>query len=109
LQALHDRVEELRALLEPEADLAPAARWSTEVELAVAKTDALEAAARLTELEYLAGVKSETLPAAPAPAPVIQPPAGPKRPGPKQTCTRNECRARERMRAVRVARKAAAG
>ena len=110
LQALHERAELLRALLgQPELEdgTTPLDRWRARVELAVARTDELEAAARLNELEYLAGVKSAPLPAAPAPATL--PPAGPRRPGPKITCQCGECpkcRAREAMRRLRAQRKA---
>ena len=115
LQSLHERTELLRALLgqpDLEAGTTPLDRWRARVELAVARTDELEAAARLNELEYLAGTKIEPFGwhPAPAPAPAILPPSGPRKPGPKITCTCGECpkcRARENMRRLRAERKAA--
>ena len=113
MQDLHERTELLRALLSEGAleDGVPAAdRWRARGELAVARTDELEAAARLNELEYLAGVKSAPLPAAPTPAPLIAP-AGPRRPGPRITCqcgTCARCKTRENMRRLRAERKAKA-
>jgi len=111
LQSLHERTELLRAVLSESAleDGVPALdRWNARVELAVARTDELEAAARLNELEYLAGVKSAPLPPAPTPAPLIAP-AEPKKRGPRITCTCGacpKCRARENMRRLRAERKA---
>jgi len=112
LQDLHERAELLRALLGEstlEDGTTPVDRWRARVELAIARTDELEAAARLNELEYLAGVKSAPLPAVPAPPPLIAP-AGPRKPGRKLTCTCGECpkcRAREATRRRRAAAKAA--
>jgi len=113
LQALHERTELLRALIgQPglEDGTTPLDRWRARVELAVARTDELEAAARLNELEYLAGVKSAPLPAVPAPPPLIAP-AGPRKRGRRISCECGECarcKARMAMRRLRAERKAKA-
>ena len=113
LQSLHERTELLRALLgQPELeDGAPALdRWNGRVELTLAEGDVLEAAWRLHQLEQALGERSAPLPPAPAPAPLIAP-AGPRRPGPRITCTCGECakcRARANMRRLRAERKAKA-
>jgi hypothetical protein len=113
LQALRERTELLRALLgqpELEAGTTPLDRWRARVELTVAEADVLEAAWRLHQLEQTLGERSEPLPAAPTPAPLIAP-AGPRKPGPRITCecgTCARCKARENMRRLRAQRKARA-
>jgi len=114
LQALRERAELLRALLgQPglEDGTTPLDRWRARIELAVAEGDVLEASWHLHKLEQALGEKSEPLPAAPTPAPLIAP-TGPKKRGPRITCQCGECarcKAREAMRRRRAAAKAAKG
>ena len=117
LQALHDRAAGLCALLgKPTlADGTPALdRWQGRIELALAQADVMEAARRLADVERAAraaGAELEpfTLTDAPEPEPLPVETA-PKRRGPKITCECGECsrcKARENMRRLRAARKAA--
>jgi len=116
MQDLHDRAAALRALLGNPAlaaGTAPLDQWNGRVELLVAQADVMTAAARLADVEHAAraaGLRLEpfTLTDAPEPEP-LPVETGPRRPGPKITCTCGECakcRARENMRRLRAARKA---
>jgi len=117
LQTLRDHAAVLKALLGQPAleDGAPALdQWQGRVELLVAQADVMTAAARLADVEHAAraaGLRLEPfkLEDSPVPEP-LRVETGPRRPGPKITCTCGECsrcKARENMRRLRAARKAA--
>jgi len=118
LQDLHDRAAVLKALLGNPAlaaGTAPMDQWQGRVELTVAQADVMEAARRLADVERAAraaGAELEpfTLTDAPEPEP-LPVETGPKRRGPRITCTCGECsrcKARENMRRLRAERKAKA-
>jgi hypothetical protein len=116
LQALHERAELLRTLIgQPELEdgTTPLDRWNGRVELAVAQADALEASHRLADVEHAAraaGLRLEPFRLQDSPVPEPLPvETGPRKPGPRITCTCGECarcKARENMRRLRAQRKA---
>jgi len=116
VEHLQARLAELRELMaDPDLDAgAPAVDlWRGQVEAQLAMTDVLQATDRLAEAERearAAGVKIEPFgwQPAPAPAPLVAP-AGPRKPGPRITCTCGtcaKCRVRASMRRLRAERKA---
>jgi len=116
VERLQARLAELRELMadaELEADVPAVDLWRGRVELDLALTDLMQATDRLAEAERearAAGVKIEPFGWQPAPAPAILPPAAPRKPGPKITCTCGtcqKCKARANMRRRRAAAKAA--
>ena len=117
LQDLHDRAAVLKALLGNPAlaaGTAPLDQWQGSVSLLAAQADAREASRRLADVEHAAraaGVCLEPFKLEDSPVPEPLPvETGPRRPGPKITCTCGECarcKAREAMRRRRAAAKMA--
>jgi len=113
LQARLAEIRELLADVELEPGVPAVDLWRGRVELDLALTDLMQATDRLAEAERearAAGAKIMPFGWQPAPAPAILPPAAPRKPGRKLTCTCGECpkcKARMAMRRRRAAAKAA--